>query len=384
MLQFIFFGRLVREKGFDAILDVWRRFVVEKETKVRLFVFWDGPLREDLLELMKETTMIHYFWRQDRDMIAEYCHYSHYALMPSRFLETFGLSALEALSLGVPVIWRSVWWMTSFVHPDLDLEKMSWQKTMTLSDSLYDKLVSIMTADKRKQYDEWIQTVVLQYSQHQRKKRFESYYPKKNTNEKKNKEKILLISDYKNNIWWIESYILDTKKRLTDMWYDVTIFGSTLTGKRQRRLWLLMTTCNIPAYFSLKKIIKKEKPDLVWWHSTDRWLWRLPLRAVSKKTTQRKMYHTFGFAVPFPAHQYEEKKLPKKRSLRHFLKAVPLNKRRQYPFVVAKYIQLSLMRSHIQKMDLVMWPSDCVTHTIRQLWYTKKKTVAVTFPHCLK
>lgn len=61
MLQFIFFGRLVREKGFDAILDVWRRFVVEKEDRVRLFVFGDGPLRDELMQLMKETKYIHYF-----------------------------------------------------------------------------------------------------------------------------------------------------------------------------------------------------------------------------------------------------------------------------------------------------------------------------------
>lgn len=47
---------------------------------------------------------IYFFGWQSQTTIRSVLQVSHFALMPSRFLETFGLSALESLSEGVPVI----------------------------------------------------------------------------------------------------------------------------------------------------------------------------------------------------------------------------------------------------------------------------------------
>ncbi len=41
---------------------------------------------------------IYFFGWQKQDMIRDVLQISHFSLMPSRFLETFGLSALESLS----------------------------------------------------------------------------------------------------------------------------------------------------------------------------------------------------------------------------------------------------------------------------------------------
>lgn len=112
-------------------------------------------------------------------MIQEYCGYSHYALMPSRFLETFGLSALEALSTGVPVIGQAIGGMTSFVHPDLDVQTGPGQ---SLTDVLYRKLVSLMTSDDRPTYDTRIHHVVLQYSDFYRQQRFNGFFDQSSDN----------------------------------------------------------------------------------------------------------------------------------------------------------------------------------------------------------
>ncbi len=47
---------------------------------------------------------IYFFGWQSQEMIRNVLKVSHFSLMPSRFLETFGLSALESLSEGIPVI----------------------------------------------------------------------------------------------------------------------------------------------------------------------------------------------------------------------------------------------------------------------------------------
>jgi glycosyltransferase involved in cell wall biosynthesis len=45
-----------------------------------------------------------YFGHRSQQEVKQALCSAHYMLMPSRFLETFGLSALEAISYGVPVI----------------------------------------------------------------------------------------------------------------------------------------------------------------------------------------------------------------------------------------------------------------------------------------
>lgn len=53
---------------------------------------------------MDDEPKIRFFGWQTQSVIRDFLGISHFALMPSRFLETFGLSALESLSEGVPVI----------------------------------------------------------------------------------------------------------------------------------------------------------------------------------------------------------------------------------------------------------------------------------------
>ena len=53
---------------------------------------------------LSEEKKIYFFGWQSQEMIRNVLKVSHFSLMPSRFLETFGLSALESLSEGIPVV----------------------------------------------------------------------------------------------------------------------------------------------------------------------------------------------------------------------------------------------------------------------------------------
>lgn len=69
-----------------------------------------GPEQlSELLENLSSAPMddepkVYFFGWQSHSVIRDILSISHFSLMPSRFLETFGLSALESLSEGVPVI----------------------------------------------------------------------------------------------------------------------------------------------------------------------------------------------------------------------------------------------------------------------------------------
>lgn len=133
-MNFIFFSRLVREKGFDLLVEALSEIVQKTgELPGNIFIFGEGPLRSLLFERFSGTPFledyslesstkieecierivsseegeeekIYFFGWQSQATIRSVLQMNHFSLMPSRFLETFGLSALESLSEGVPVI----------------------------------------------------------------------------------------------------------------------------------------------------------------------------------------------------------------------------------------------------------------------------------------
>jgi len=101
MLGLLYYGRLEREKGFDALLEAVK-ILQDEKVKFELFIFGKGSLESELLPLIGKN--VHFFGFQPLSRIKQYLENIDYCLMPSEFLETFGLSALNALSWGIPVI----------------------------------------------------------------------------------------------------------------------------------------------------------------------------------------------------------------------------------------------------------------------------------------
>ena len=102
-LGLLFLGRLESEKGFDLIFDFIDQYP-NKELPFELYVFGTGSYEKGLMQLAERFKEIHFFGRKPLSEVERYLENIDYCLMPSRFLETFGLSAINVLKRGIPVI----------------------------------------------------------------------------------------------------------------------------------------------------------------------------------------------------------------------------------------------------------------------------------------
>jgi glycosyltransferase involved in cell wall biosynthesis len=91
----MFVGRIEEDKGIGLLAAAAR------EAHVSLRVIGAGPLADDLQERYPEVSFLG--WRR-REEIAQLIGSARMLILPSRWHETFGLVALEALMSGVPVI----------------------------------------------------------------------------------------------------------------------------------------------------------------------------------------------------------------------------------------------------------------------------------------
>lgn len=97
----IFSGRLAREKELGLVIDAWP--AVEKATGATLVLVGDGPSRAYLQGRSKASRVVWLPYEQDREQLADLLAAADVYLAPGP-AETFGLSALEALASGVPVV----------------------------------------------------------------------------------------------------------------------------------------------------------------------------------------------------------------------------------------------------------------------------------------
>lgn len=134
--------------------------------------------------------------------------------MPSTFLETFGLSALESLSRGVPVAGFSKGGIVPFLLDDaLRLpEGENFLRSLQILANAPDSVV-----------DEWkakAASVVSGYSEQAFLTRLRSLLPKES-------KKILLVTDFVGNIGGIETYVKNLSDTLVSAGYEVRTVGKS-------------------------------------------------------------------------------------------------------------------------------------------------------------
>jgi len=105
-VEILFAGRLIREKHVNLLIDSLR-IVSRDDPGLVLRIIGNGPEEESIREHIRETGLedsvqIRNFYPRHEDLVAQMKSSKVFVLPSTR--ESFGISALEALACGLPVV----------------------------------------------------------------------------------------------------------------------------------------------------------------------------------------------------------------------------------------------------------------------------------------
>jgi glycosyltransferase involved in cell wall biosynthesis len=100
----IYVGRLSPEKGVNLLVDAWKLAVDSLPESSRLFIVGDGPEKDMLKKQPGSCNSIVFLGRRARGETLALIKKAKVLIVSSTVYETFGLTILEAASLGVPAI----------------------------------------------------------------------------------------------------------------------------------------------------------------------------------------------------------------------------------------------------------------------------------------
>lgn len=207
--------------------------------------------------------------------------------MPSRFLETFGLAALESLSEGVPVIGFRKGGLIPFIPKDLAISFSSddTENIEALSNRIVEvsEKYSSFSSLVREEGSEWdtlshdSMRIADSYTEGRWMDQIRGIFPK-------DTKKILLASDYTTLLGGIETHVQTIARVLRQHGYEVEIFGWNLSKgrwtKALRLLGLPYSLCNIASALGIRRRIREFRPDVIWLHSVSRFLGPFVIREV--------------------------------------------------------------------------------------------------------
>ena len=383
MLGLLYFWRLEWEKWIDGIIDMIEMYKW-KELPFELFIFGSGSRETQIQNLVSEYKNIHFFWRQNRETIKRYVENCQYCLMPSECLETFGLSALTAIQRWLTPIGYAKWWLKDFIDKDYDLIHQPWSTTWQKLHKLMSSLIKEVSADADGGFEKTRKNLktIQQYSKDNRIVNFHALAGK-------NVKKILIVSDFTNRIWWIETYINDIKELLEPHGYEVQLCGwkvpSWMIGKLVKYLGFPIWLGNFREAIKLKRKIKTFKPDLIRYNSVMRYLGRAPVSASKNSPAKKRMmFHDLGYFTPFPSSLFQEKQIRTPFTLRHFLQTQPTNNPIKILAIIGKYISLSLIKHQLKKnINTFLVPSEFMQDIVHKSYKINKENVKV-FSHFIQ
>jgi len=377
-IWFLFYGRLEAEKWFDAILDMIEiRWNQNPHFPFEIYIFGKWTLESRLISLSHKYPTIHFFWRQSLDYIKQYLPKVQYLLMPSGFLETFWLSALNSLSRWLPVIWYAKWWLTKFILPPFDLTNIQWINTARKLHNMISHIIS----NPPEINNITLQNISLEYTTTKRLKNFQKIFWPWN--------KILMISDFKTKVGGIETYIHDVKNLLESQWYEIKLYGYNIPKSRISKFikyfWLIWAFINFISMFKIIYLIKKTNPDIIRYHSTLRWIWRLwILASKSFKWTKFIMYHDFGYFYPFPHSLNFVDQIQTPLTLNNYIKSANTYNPIKIIAIFFKYLSVYLIKNQLKKSNFKhLTPSDFMVDIVAASYQISKKKIQ-SFPHFIQ
>ena len=380
-LWLLYFGRLDDEKGFWLILQMLNMFI-QKHWRIpfSLYVFWKWKYTQELMDLGQKYSSIHYFGRQPLENIRRYHENCNFCLVPSTFLETFWLTALNSLSMWIPVIGFAKWWLSQFIEKKYDILNAEWDSDLQKFFNLIELIVKDFNSGKidfEKEKKRALATAK-KYTVEKRCETAETLFGKP--------KRILLVSDFKSKLWWIETYIHDVADILEDKWYEVKIYGTNipdwLVWNLIRKFWLILTWRNFVDWIRLKKTAREFMPKVIRYHSTLRWLGRYPIKLLSShKSKKFVMYHDLWYFHPYPSQVTDEKMVKTPLSLINFIRSANTKNPFKIISIFLKYLSVKLISKQLKKsVDLHLVPSEFMESIVCESFELNTKKVK-TFPH---
>ncbi len=128
-------------------------------------------------------------------------------------------------------------------------------------------------------------------------------------------------------------------------------------------------------WWSIRKKIQEFNPDLIWCHSTLRYIWFFGMIAISQAWARKYLtHHDLGLMVAYPSEIYSEENIPSDSSFQNFLgnsKSI---------FISVKYFYLKLYWKLLQWFGLMIVPSEFLE---KHIWKYISETKIKTFSHTI-
>jgi len=385
--RYAYVGRLVSEKGFEAVIQVAKEFLEQEGRKSLLEIYGTGPLRNDLLlgllrypgffdasegGTIPPGAQVVYFGHVNGQRIKEALERAHYLLMPSRFLETFGLSALEAIESGVPVIGFDQGGLSQFLLSEHSVPVNAYPvrqfaETVARIDARFSG------ADWRRQSLS-VQDIAAKFSR-------SAWLAEVRKHMDPKVRKILLLSDYSAPIGGIETHIQGSIELLREAGYEIdTLFGMNGKSRWIRYAGLLLSWGNFAYALRLWIKLKIYRPEMVWIHSEVRCIGPmglLPLRWYSGELW--KTYHDLGHFGAFPTEFTQESQLRNPFDFPSFFARSKGRHRYFFFHIYAKFLQIRAIRKIIGFRGLHIVPSEFMLPAVQR--FVNGEARAVTISH---
>jgi glycosyltransferase involved in cell wall biosynthesis len=380
--QLIFIGRLSREKWFDRVLQIVDS-IIAGEILATLHICGDGIYMDELLarpNLREHGIFVHGFiWATEMNPILAD---SQYMLMPSRFLETFGLSALESITRWVPIIGFCKGGLAQFVSgPGAIVSSDPAETSSTLRADLIDSaLYQQRVMELCEKYDptEWqLESQKVQQFSHQYSR--DIWYATL-SGIIWSDEHVLIVTDYSGNIGGIESYTKSITEEFKSRGHTVSVITSSKgTSRWLRYFGLIGTAWNVSFAMRLTRAISLQKPEVISLQSVMRAIGPvglLPLLWYRGKVLIT--YHDLGYFVPYPTQILHESQIGV-FGWKRFAQDI------HGPFsaiaIFAKYMNLLLLRAILRRADAHFIPSAFLRTAVQSFYGERTPLQIVLHAH---
>jgi hypothetical protein len=318
VIKILFASRLVHEKWVDTLIDCIESFAEDSELRdqIEWHICSDGDARDTIRELASKYQNITYYGRIGSREIQELYTQVDILFMPSRFLEMFWLTALEALNCGTPVCAPAKWGLRPFVTSELALDES--RPRESFREILLRKL----------QWGIWKLPDISVFREEDWNKKLRELFSKSNN--------ILIIYDYEEKIGWAEYYVELVRDSLQGIWKNVFFYGYRgQTTVWKRRIMFIFSIFAFWRGIELYRILKTRNIDTIWMHSVLRYIgpwWVLAVWIYCSKNGKYDLrdskwekiitylsHHDLGLLAAFPQDITREEDIPMSWSLWDFI-----------------------------------------------------------------